>query len=41
MVTLFSEPENEDYLRLVRRSFGDPLSLPEPFAFELDTTDLV
>ncbi|MGW5366699.1 Uma2 family endonuclease [Streptomyces sp. NPDC004009] len=41
MLTLFSEPENEDYLRLVRRSFGDPLSLPEPFAFELDTTDLV
>jgi hypothetical protein len=31
MVTLFSEPERDDYRRLVKRSFGDPLSLPEPF----------
>ncbi|MFI9598566.1 Uma2 family endonuclease [Streptomyces sp. NPDC052043] len=41
MVTLFSEPENDDYLRLLKRSFGDALSLPEPFAFDLDTADLL
>ncbi len=41
MVTLFSEPEKDDYLRLVRRSFGDPLSLPEPFALDLDTADFL
>jgi Uma2 family endonuclease len=41
MVNLFSEPEKDDYLRLLKRSFGDPLSLPEPFAFELDTTDFL
>ncbi len=41
MVTLFSEPEKDDYLRLLKRSFGDPLSLPEPFAFDLDTADFL
>lgn len=41
MVTLFSEPQKDDYRRLLKRSFGDPLSLPQPFAFELDTTDFL
>ncbi|NEA49371.1 Uma2 family endonuclease [Streptomyces sp. SID10815] len=41
MVTLFSEPERDDYLRSLKRSFGDPLPLPEPFAFDLDTADFI
>jgi Uma2 family endonuclease len=41
MVTLFSEPRADGYLRSVRRPFGDPLPLPEPFAFDLDTADFL
>lgn len=41
MVTLFSEPENDDYRLLLKRSFGDPLALPAPFAFDLDTADFL
>ncbi|MFE9168196.1 Uma2 family endonuclease [Streptomyces kebangsaanensis] len=40
-VTLFSEPENDDYPELCTRPFGKPLTIPEPFAFELDTTDFL
>jgi hypothetical protein len=38
---LFSEPENDDYRRLLQCSFGDPPPLPEPFAFDLDTGDFL
>lgn len=41
MVTLFRKPERDDYLRVLKRSFGDPLPLPEPFAFDLDTKDFL
>ncbi|MEU2272335.1 Uma2 family endonuclease [Streptomyces olindensis] len=39
--TLFSEPEHDDYRRLSTAAFGKPLALPEPFAFDLDTADLL
>ncbi|MFH8494910.1 Uma2 family endonuclease [Streptomyces coeruleorubidus] len=39
--TLFSEPEKGDYRRLGTAAFGRPLTLPEPFAFGLDTTDFL
>lgn len=39
-VTLFSEPKDDDYVADVRVPFGRPLALPEPFAFELDTSEL-
>ncbi|MFD4608525.1 Uma2 family endonuclease [Streptomyces sp. NPDC058440] len=40
-VTLFSEPENDDYRELCTRPFGKPLTVPEPFAFELGTADFL
>ncbi|GCB49881.1 hypothetical protein SNL152K_7224 [Streptomyces sp. NL15-2K] len=40
-VTLFSDPENDDYGRLCSLAFGKPLTLPEPFAFDLDTSDFL
>ncbi|WP_435280801.1 Uma2 family endonuclease [Streptomyces koelreuteriae] len=39
--TLFSEPEKDDYRRLCTAAFGRPLTLPDPFAFDLDTTDFL
>ncbi|GLZ16178.1 hypothetical protein Acsp04_64130 [Actinomadura sp. NBRC 104425] len=39
-VTLFSEPKDDDYFADVRVPFGRPIGLPEPFAFELDTSEL-
>lgn len=39
--TLFSDPGNDEYRHLVKRSFGDPLPLPEPFAFDLETADFL
>lgn len=40
-VALFSEPENDDYRQHCRMPFGKPLPLPEPFCFDLDTSDFV
>ncbi|GHD83740.1 Uma2 family endonuclease [Streptomyces naganishii] len=40
-VTLFSQPENDDYRRLCTLPFGKPLTLPEPFAFDLETADFL
>lgn len=37
-VTLFSEPSEGHYRRALRVPFGEPVTLPEPFSFELDTT---
>ncbi|EFL31737.1 conserved hypothetical protein [Streptomyces viridochromogenes DSM 40736] len=39
--TLFTEPEQGDYLHSRTAAFGRPLTLPEPFAFDLDTTDFL
>lgn len=39
-VTLFSEPDGTDYKVTRTASFGENLPLPQPFAFELDTSDL-
>ncbi|MFJ8250999.1 Uma2 family endonuclease [Streptomyces sp. NPDC094466] len=36
-VTLFSDPENDDYRQLLTIPYGKPLPLPEPFAFDLET----
>ncbi|MDQ1011129.1 Uma2 family endonuclease [Streptomyces sp. V4I23] len=36
-VTLFSEPEDGDYRRHNLAPFGKPLTLPEPFGFDLET----
>lgn len=38
-VTLFSDPENDDYRQLLTIPYGKPLPLPEPFAFDLETAD--
>ncbi|MHB9862257.1 Uma2 family endonuclease [Streptomyces sp. YIM S03343] len=40
-LTLFSDPENDDYRQLCTLPFGKPLTLPEPFALELETTDFL
>jgi Uma2 family endonuclease len=36
-VTLFSDPEGDDYRERRTRPFGKAVELPEPFAFELET----
>ncbi|WKX71273.1 Uma2 family endonuclease [Streptomyces sp. XD-27] len=41
MVTLLSEPASEDYTEVHSAAFGKTITLPEPFAFELDTADFV
>jgi Uma2 family endonuclease len=41
MVTLFSDPDKDDYRRLLKRAFGDSLPLPEPFAFSLESKDFL
>ncbi|OIJ97093.1 Uma2 family endonuclease [Streptomyces colonosanans] len=40
-ITLFSDPEDDDYRQHCTLPFGKPLALPEPFAFELDTADFL
>ncbi|MFI5682303.1 hypothetical protein [Streptomyces sp. NPDC051636] len=40
-VTLFSDPENDDYRELCTRPYGRPLTLTEPFGFELETADFL
>ncbi|CAL9579351.1 hypothetical protein SUDANB126_05007 [Streptomyces sp. enrichment culture] len=40
-VTLFSDPEKDEYREHCTRPFGRPVALPEPFAFDLDTGDLL
>ncbi|MFE7898468.1 Uma2 family endonuclease [Streptomyces sp. NPDC057424] len=40
-VTVFSEPKDDDYREHCARPFGKPIALPEPFAFDLDTADLL
>ncbi|KUJ65713.1 hypothetical protein ACZ90_44315 [Streptomyces albus subsp. albus] len=41
MVTLLSEPVSEDYTEVHSAAFGKPITLPEPFGFELETVDFV
>ncbi|MFJ1970968.1 Uma2 family endonuclease [Streptomyces sp. NPDC087903] len=38
-ITLFSDPEEADYRQHATLPFGKALPLPEPFAFDLDTSD--
>ncbi|MGC2998162.1 Uma2 family endonuclease [Streptomyces sp. G35A] len=40
-VTLFSDPERDEYRERCTRPFGKPIALPEPFAFDLDTGDFL
>lgn len=40
-ITLFSDPEKDNYRELCTRPFGKPLTLPAPFAFDLDTADFL
>ncbi|WP_416986338.1 Uma2 family endonuclease [Streptomyces sp. T028] len=41
-ITLFSDPsDGGDYTQRCGVSFGKPLTLPEPFAFDLDTSDFL
>lgn len=40
-VTLFSTPKNEKYRQLHTVPFGTPLPLPDPFKFDLDTSDFL
>jgi Uma2 family endonuclease len=40
-LTLFSDPEKDDFRQLCTLPFGKSLALPEPFAFDLDTTDFL
>ncbi|MEU3334856.1 Uma2 family endonuclease [Streptomyces sp. NPDC006668] len=39
--TLFSDPENDDYREHCTRPLGKPLTLPEPFTFDLETADFL
>lgn len=41
MVTLFSEPEGDDYRESHSVAFGKPLPLPAPFSFTLETGDFL
>lgn len=36
--SVFGKPEGDEYTEVHLAPFGKPLTLPEPFAFELDTT---
>jgi Uma2 family endonuclease len=40
-VTLFSDPGKRDYRELRTVPFGKPLTLPDPFVFDLDTSDFL
>ena len=40
-ITLLSEPRQDDYRQRCTVPFGKPLTLPEPFAFDLDTSDFL
>ncbi|RAY14865.1 Uma2 family endonuclease [Actinomadura craniellae] len=40
-VTLFGDPEADDYTTSHSGAFGKPIDLPAPFSFTLDTTDFV
>ncbi|MFF8318462.1 Uma2 family endonuclease [Streptomyces bobili] len=40
-VTLFSDPKHDDYREHTTLPFGKPLTLPEPFVFDLDTADFL
>ncbi|GEK00614.1 Uma2 family endonuclease [Streptomyces sp. NPDC003388] len=40
-VTLFGEPEKDDYRQHCTLPFGKSLTLPEPFAFDLETSDFI
>ncbi|GGX31702.1 Uma2 family endonuclease [Streptomyces chryseus] len=40
-VTLFSDPRNGMYRTGLRKPFGEPVALPEPFGSELDTAGFV
>ena len=36
-VIIFSSPQRDEYTEVHLAPFGQPLALPEPFGFELDT----
>ncbi|MXM62748.1 Uma2 family endonuclease [Streptomyces sp. HUCO-GS316] len=40
-VTLFIDPDKDDYREHCTRPFGKSVTLPEPFSFELDTADFL
>ncbi|MFJ2817463.1 MULTISPECIES: Uma2 family endonuclease [unclassified Streptomyces] len=40
-VTLFSDPEGDDYRQHTTIPFGKAMPLPEPFGFELETADFL
>lgn len=40
-ITLFGDPEDDEYREHRTRPLGKPLTLPEPFAFDLDTADFL
>ncbi|TLS47313.1 Uma2 family endonuclease [Streptomyces montanus] len=40
-VTLFSDPDKDEYRQHCTLPLGKSLALPEPFAFDLDTTDFL
>ncbi len=40
-ITLFSDPEQDEYRESCTRPLGKPLPLPAPFAFDLDTADFL
>jgi Uma2 family endonuclease len=40
-ITLFSDPQKDEYRQHSTLPFGKPLTLPEPFAFDLDTSDFL
>ncbi len=40
-ITLFGDPEGDEYRERRTRPLGKPLALPGPFAFDLDTADFL
>ncbi|MFJ9458000.1 Uma2 family endonuclease [Kitasatospora sp. NPDC101447] len=40
-VSLFSAPHREEYTEVHLAAFGEPLTIPAPFGFDLDTKDFL
>lgn len=39
-MSLFTQPVDDDYLSQTTALYGDKLEIPEPFGFDLDTSEL-
>ncbi|GAA2912160.1 hypothetical protein GCM10020221_04800 [Streptomyces thioluteus] len=40
MVTVYSDPKDGEYLSVISQPYGNPVQLPDPVGFTLDTEEL-